>query len=309
MKGATLWQVSVATSREAEDAVVDLLGNIFHAPVASHLNAEDQVSRASVFGTKDGIFQRGIRKIIAAGLKRIADCGLSIDPGTIQLSKVRREDWAESWKRHFHPLEIGRRLLVRPSWSRRKGRKGQAMLTLDPGLSFGTGQHPTTAFCLHETVRLRRPAATQSFLDVGTGSGILALSAAKLGYKPVRAIDFDPVSVQIARTNARVNGLERKIIFSCGDAAALALRPRRQFDVVCANLISNLLVTERRRIAAQVKPGGTLVLAGVLNTEFQQVKLAFEPLGLKLSISKKQYEWRSGSFCLDAKRNPPLNIG
>ena len=142
---------------------------------------------------------------------------------------MRREDWAESWKRHFKPIEIGDALLVKPSWSKRRPRKNQAVVILDPGLSFGTGQHPTTAFCLREIVRLKlakergrlarefktrhhadEPSALQSFLDIGTGSGILAIAAAKLGYQPVHAFDFDAEAVRIARANARANRVQAK---------------------------------------------------------------------------------------------------
>jgi ribosomal protein L11 methyltransferase len=160
----------------------------------------------------------GIRKTITAGLARLKGCGLEVGPGNITIAKMRREDWAESWKRHFKPIEIGDAMLLKPSWSKRRPRKNQSVVVLDPGLSFGTGQHPTTAFCLHEIVRrilwrkergrLARefktrhhgdePSAPQSFLDIGTGSGILAVAAAKLGYKPVHAFDFDGNAVEIA---------------------------------------------------------------------------------------------------------------
>ena len=131
----------------------------------------------------------------------------------MRLNKVPPEDWAESWKRHFKPIEIGGDLLILPSWSKRKPKTGQAVVVLDPGLSFGTGQHATTSFCLNEIVKLRRSskASELSLLDGGTGSGILAIAAAKLGYKPVEAFDFDPVSVRVARANATSNGVNRKV--------------------------------------------------------------------------------------------------
>ncbi len=146
-------------------------------------------------------------------------------------------------------------------------------------------------------------AATKSFLDIGTGSGILAIAAAKLGYKPVHAFDFDPEAVRVARANARVNQVGRKIKIARGDVTKLPLRPARKFDLVCANLISNLLIAERRRIVAQLNPGGTLVLAGILKSEFAQVQKAFEALGLKLVAAKSEKEWRSGSFQFSANEN------
>lgn len=212
------------------------------------------------------------------------------------MTKIRREDWVESWKRHFKPLEIGSRLLIRPPWSRRRARRGQAVVVLEPGLSFGTGQHPTTAFCLRELAARKRAGKGQSFLDIGTGSGILAIAAAKLGYRPVHAFDFDLEAVRIARRNARRNGVDRRIRIAEQDVTKLARQGGRQYSVVCANLTSNLLVAERERILSRLRPDGRLVLAGILKTEFEEVRKAYAGAGLRLEASRAQGEWRSGSF-------------
>ena len=167
---------------------------------------------------------------------------------------------------------------------------------LDPGLSFGTGQHPTTAFCLRELARCGKIKTHRSFLDIGTGSGILAIAAAKLGYAPVHALDFDPEAVRIARANARANGVHKQLRITRGDVAKLPILPARQYDLICANLISTLLIAERRRMVNRLRPGGTLVLAGILKSEFSRVQRIFEKLGLKLAIKDSRNEWRSGSF-------------
>ncbi len=304
-----LWKISVATSLEAEDAVAELLALLTSQTAAMYFNLETGVSLVSVFG--DQPFPQKIRGEITNGLKRIRSCGLTIGTGKIEIAKVKREDWAESWKKHFKPIEIGSSLLVKPSWIKKQPRPGQSVIILDPGLSFGTGQHPTTSFCLGEIARLqsatagdlhrnwRAPSATKakSVLDIGTGSGILAIGAVKLGFKPVHAFDFDPESVRVAKANACVNSVERKLKIKRGDVKNLPMRPAKKFDLVCANLISNLLIAEKKKIAAQVKRDGTLVLAGILATEFLLVQRAFESLGLKLVASKIENEWRSGSFC------------
>ena len=305
----TLWRLSVATTIEAEDAVAELLGGLFGQPVSSHFNVETQVSIVSVFGPQKTILACAARKAISAGLKRIKSCGLKTGSGKIKTAKVRREDWAESWKRHFKPIEIGKALLIKPSWIKRKPRKRQAVVILDPGLSFGTGQHATTSFCLRQIVAavcsvgtVRRQSsqrldATKSFLDIGTGSGILAIAAAKLGYRPVCAFDFDSEAVRVAVANAQVNRVAQKMNITRGDATRLPLRPKKKYDLVCANLISNLLIAERQRIVAQLNRGGTLVLAGILRSEFLEVQRAFEELGLRLLRCRVEREWRSGSFC------------
>src|SRR5262249_31938257 len=158
-----------------------------------------------------------------------------------ELEKVRQEDWAESWKRHFKPIEIGSTLLIRPGWSKRLARKGQATMILDPGLSFGTGQHPTTAFCLEQLVARRVRGQSQSLLDLGTGSGILAIAAAKLGYRPITAIDCDAEAARIARANARRNRVSHRVHFLQKDVAKLPGRPAEKYSMVCANLIAPIL--------------------------------------------------------------------
>jgi ribosomal protein L11 methyltransferase len=135
-------------------------------------------------------------------------------------------------------------------------------------------------------------------LDIGTGSGILAIAAAKLGCRPVHAFDFDANAVEVARVNARLNSISGQVRFRRGNVAKLPMRPRQKFDLICANLISELLVAERRRLVAQLNRGGTLVLAGILKSEFRAVRAAFENLKLKLVSSKTEMEWRSGSFRL-----------
>jgi len=300
-----LWRISVTTTLEAVDAVTELLAGHFSAAAAAYHNLETGVSTVSVYRDRPPEAKR-CQQEIAAGLKNIASCGLKVGAAQIEVVKVKREDWAESWKRHFHPLEIGAELLIKPSWIKQRPKKGQAVVILDPGLSFGTGQHPTTSFCLSAIVAAtprRRPSGDQggndakSFLDIGTGSGILAIAAAKLGFAPVHAFDFDPESVRVAKANARKNRVDGNIKLTRGDVTKLPLRPARQYDLVGANLISNLLIAERQRIVNRLKPGGTLVLAGILAVEFGKVQAAYGQSGLKLAAKRVENEWCSGAFC------------
>ncbi len=299
-KTKPLWRVSVITTLEAEDAVAEMLGSTFGVAAAAYYDLEKKVSLVSAFIEKNKrtVFTtKAARTAITAGLKRVAEAGLPLGRGEIEIARVKPEDWAESWKRHFHPLKIGRELLVKPSWSKLRPLKNQAVVILDPGLSFGTGQHPTTSFCLGEIVRCRSVDTPKSFLDIGTGSGILAISAAKLGYRPIFAFDFDPQSVYVASENIRTNLVAKQVKLTRGDVLKLSLKPARQFDLVCANLISNVLMAAREQIVCRVKPGGTLVLAGILATEFGLIKKEFARSGMKLVASRVENEWCSGSFC------------
>jgi ribosomal protein L11 methyltransferase len=230
------------------------------------------------------------------GLERIAASGLKLGPGRVSLKRIRRADWAEAWKRHFRPMAIGSALLLKPGWSRRRPRKGQALVVLDPGLSFGTGRHPTTAFCLRQLVARRRPGEAQSCLDVGTGSGILAIVAAKLGYAPVHAFDCDPQAVLVAPANARRNRVSAQIRFRQQDLTRLPRRAERQYSLICANLVSPLLLAQRSRLLARLRADGVLVVAGVLKGEFAQVQGALSRAGLRLLAGRTEGEWRSGAF-------------
>lgn len=236
------------------------------------------------------------RRTLREKLHELRDYGIDIGPTRIRIRFIPAEDWSTSWKRHFKPWEPGPNLLVKPSWSRRKPRANQAVLTLDPGLSFGTGQHATTRFCLQSLVRIREAGTAQTMLDIGTGSGILAIAAALLGFSKVEAFDFDPDAVRVARENAQLNRVHRKMHLFQADLTKLPRRSNQTFDVVCANLMYDLLIAERHRILSRVASSGCLILAGILKDQFPQVQRAFEQEGWVLRRARTEKEWRSGMF-------------
>lgn len=326
MKSSPLTKISIATSPEAEEAVAELLLRVLGQTPSTYLDAETGETTVSTYLEKPSQWTPTAKQRLQAGLHTIAECGLESGPGTISVRKVRREDWAESWKRHFKPLAIGAALLLKPSWARRRPRKGQAVVILDPGLSFGTGHHATTSFCLRQLVAVRsragsrsraggeaisrqpaparNPAPPLSFLDIGTGSGILAIAAAKLGYSPVRCFDFDPESVRVAKANAAQNEVAHLVKPVRRDLTRLPLVSATRHHVVCANLIFDLLLAERERILNRLRRDGVLVLAGILQTQFAKVKRAYEQAGLRLIATEVEKEWQSGAF-VRRKRSIP----
>lgn len=303
MRRKPLWKIAVVTRPEAEDAVAGLLVDFFKQPAAIYSDVESGRSTVTVYVEQKPAWRTAQAELVAR-LACVQSGALKLAAGEVSLEKVRRENWAESWKRHFHPIEIGDALLVKPSWSRQRAKKKQAVVILDPGLSFGTGQHPTTGFCLQQVAELRfksgssarRIESKPSFLDIGTGSGILAIAAAKLGYAPCEAFDFDPEAVRVAAANAGRNRVSDKIRLRQADVTRLPKRGAGRFDLVCANLISNLLISEHARVISTVKPGGVLVLAGILQKEFSQVQKIFEAAGLQLIARRVENEWCSGAF-------------
>ncbi len=291
-----LRQVAIITRPDAEAAVAELLEREFGQAPSIHTDADTLVTTVSIYVPVADDEVTGAKALLRDGLAEIRNAGADPAPARITVKKVQARDWSESWKRHFKPIEIGRSLLVKPTWSRRTPKPGQQLVLLDPGLSFGTGQHATTHFCLTQVARLRRAGQTQSFMDMGTGSGILAIAAAKLGYSPVRAFDFDPDSVRITAENAGLNGVADRIQLQQADLTKLPRGAKEKFDVVCANLIYDLLIAERDRILARLAPDGSLVLAGILATQFKAVEKAFAEAGLKRVNAKTDKEWRSGLF-------------
>lgn len=282
------------TTDEAEDAVAELLQRIFKETASIYSNRDKEVSAVTVYVDRPLGELRALEPKLRAGFNEIEMYGIDTAPAQIIMAKVKREDWSESWKKYFKTIRIGRKLLIKPSWSEEKGANGQAVVELDPGLSFGTGQHPTTSYCLRKIVEAAKPGA--SLLDVGCGSGILAISAAKLGYAPVEAFDFDPVAVRIAQANMRRNRVERKIKCARKDLTKLTLKSAQKFDVVCANLISDLLIDEADRILNRLAQDGRLIVAGILASQFTEVQKAYEAEGMKLLDTKTEREWQSGLF-------------
>ena len=322
MKTSGVSQISITTSNECEEPISALLERIFSVAPSIYSNAETNLSTVTAYIRTTPAKLRAHTAEIQCALADLEQLGLNTAPAEIQIAPVRRKDWAESWKKYFKLITIGSDLVIKPSWTKIKPKPGQAIVTLDPGLSFGTGQHATTHFCLTQivqrrhvaqisqsaslhrrkaknrastTIQLRR-APPLSLLDIGCGSGILAISAAKLGYAPVTAFDFDPVAVRVAQKNCRTNRVENKVAVSRKDLTKLPLNSRQKYDVVCANLMAPLLIAERDRILNRLATGGTLILAGILATEFPSVRERYESPGLKLIAEKTEREWQSGAF-------------
>ncbi len=210
---------------------------------------------------------------------------------------IKREDWSEVWKKYFKVMQISEHLVIKPSWLEHQPEPGQLILEIDPGMSFGTGQHATTAFCLRMLDKLANRAeapATESFLDVGCGSGILSIAAAKLGYSPITAFDYDPDAVKIAGENFEINGLsEEAITLSIEDVTRYEASG---YDVVAANILAHILRANCPRIVSYVRPGGYLMLSGILREEFDATVAEFEVAGVKLLESASEKEWTGGLF-------------
>jgi ribosomal protein L11 methyltransferase len=206
------------------------------------------------------------------------------------LRGVRARDWRRFWRRHFRAQAIGARLAVVPAWQRASARRRwprRRAVVLDPGLSFGTGDHFTTRFCLEQIDARCAGRPPRSLLDVGTGSGVLAIAAAKLGVARVVATDHDPQALAAAARNARANRVAGRVRL---EAADIAVRPPRgRFDIVCANLHGRLLAGAAPRLAAACRR--VLVASGLREEEADAVAAAFAAEGLVERVRDGDGEW------------------
>lgn len=210
-------------------------------------------------------------------------------------TEVHQEDWAENWKQHFSRFKIGSRLVVRPSWEDYTPEPEEVVLELDPGMAFGTGTHGTTLLCLEGLVALfEDPAPPRSLLDVGTGSGILAMAAAALGAETVLACDIDPLACEVAAENCRINGLSEKIEITGAPLEELTGR----YDVVVANILAEENIRLADALLAHLNPGGTLFLSGILAEKEDLVRDSFASQPLDFLGTSRRDEW----ICLGYRR-------
>ena len=193
------------------------------------------------------------------------------DGGKSGVSRIVDPGWSTLWMRRFGPFRVGRRILIVPPW-KRASERGRTTIVVQPARAFGTGHHPTTAGALRAIESIVSQHAPRSILDVGTGSGVLAIAAALLGRREsfereIVAIDVDPTALENARTNARLNGVEKSIRFSAVPLASI----HRHFDLIAANILSHTLIELARHLKQIVAPGGRLVLGGFLADEADDV--------------------------------------
>jgi ribosomal protein L11 methyltransferase len=203
--------------------------------------------------------------------------------------EIEEEDWSVAWRKQHRPLRVGPRSWVQPPWEDAPAAPGEARIVIDPGMAFGTGSHPTTALCLERVDELLADRLGASVLDVGTGSGIIAFAAVKLGAGRVTGTENDPVALEAARRGAELNGIpEGRIAWSLADPDRL---PGPGYDVVVANILLNTLVDLAPQIARKTSPGGRLVLSGLLADQAHAAEEAYEAQGLAAVARKERDGW------------------
>ena len=199
-----------------------------------------------------------------------------------------QEDWETAWKDHFSLFRVGDRLVVRPSWVEYEGEPDELVITLDPGMAFGTGYHPTTRMCL--TAMEQLVTLGVAVLDIGTGSGILTVAARLLGASSAVAIDTDPNAVKVARENCRANGLGREVRLARG-TLPLPSAPAETFDLAVANISARVILDKASHTWEALKPAGCFIASGFIHTQTPEVIERFQDVGFSDISVEYSDEW------------------
>ncbi|OIO67648.1 MAG: 50S ribosomal protein L11 methyltransferase [Zetaproteobacteria bacterium CG12_big_fil_rev_8_21_14_0_65_55_1124] len=272
----TLLELRLPEAAISEQAFEQLCAQLEACGNAVETDAKSGASEYVAWFPAGDDVQQSRAHITAAALR------LGIGEAEITLNSLN-DDWETAWQKDWHGMPIGKTLWVRPSFCE-AAPEDRIDIVLDPGMAFGTGQHATTRLCLETIERVCAESPPASMLDMGAGSGLLAIAAGKLGAKGIVAIDNDPISVEASEVNAAINGVQLESLL--GDTP-----PNQTFELVAANILAGPLIDMAPALAKCV--GKRLVLSGLLSTQTDAVTAAYVTAGLKLARTDTMDEWAS----------------
>ena len=209
--------------------------------------------------------------------------------GKVKVKETSQEGW-EGWKKFFKPTAVSKRVVIKPSWEHYSPKSGEVIIDIDPGMAFGTGTHETTRLCIRLLDKIIK--GREGLLDVGTGSGILSIAAARLGVAEVKAIDNDESVIKIARENIINNGAENIVEVSTTPLENMSSK----FDIIVANILADTLIDMTKEIICHIKKGGRIILSGILNSQVQKVVDVYVKNGLQLEEVLEDGEWSALMF-------------
>ncbi len=247
------------------------------------INKDKTRGAVSVYLSQD----RNVPEAIETVKSRFAELGIEVKTETIGL---REEDWANSWKKYYKPLHIGNNVVIAPMWEDYHALETEVVVKMDPGMAFGSGTHETTALCA-ELIEKHLVSGTR-VLDVGTGSGILAILASKLGAKEVEALDIDSNAVAVAKENCEKNGV-RNVTCRQSDLIKSAIG---KYDFISANIVADIIVRMSADVGNIIADNGILVVSGIIETQKDRVINAFKENGFYLADEISKNDWNAFVF-------------
>ena len=247
----------------------------------SILNADKTVASVSVYLPADG----GCADTVAFLRERFRTHGLEV---SISVSGVNEEDWANSWKAYYKPIRIGEKIVIVPAWEKYEEQEGDVVVRMDPGMAFGTGTHETTRLVIDLLERYVQPSSR--VLDVGCGSGILAICASKLGAEKCKAYDIDPVAVKVARENIKDSGL-CNVTCDVSDLLRQVDRTEAPYGVICANIVADIIIRMTPDIGALMDERSVILASGIIVERSEDVIRTFEEYGFRIVERVEENGW------------------
>lgn len=248
----------------------------------SILNADKTVASVSVYLPKDS----GTADTLSFLRERFSTLGID---AKISISGVNEEDWANSWKAYYKPIEIGERIVIVPAWEKYDAPEGKIVVRMDPGMAFGTGSHETTRLVIGLLEKYIKGG--QRVLDVGCGSGILAICAAKLGAEECRAYDIDSVAVKVARENIKDAGLEETVRCDVSDLLRGVDRTGGAYDVICANIVADIIIRMTPDVGELMDKSSVILASGIISERADDVIACFEANGFHVIERAEENGW------------------
>ena len=232
-------------------------------------------------------------------LKALEGRGVNIAPGTIETNELQDEDWSDTWKQYFHTEKPGERVVIKPTWESYEPKEDEVVIELDPGAAFGTGTHATTSMCIRQLEKLVTPGMT--VFDVGTGSGILSIIAAKLGAKEIQAVDYDDSVLKIVEENLAQNQVQDIVSVAQSD---LMQNIHGKAQLVIANIIADIIIRLFDQLDEHLEPGGTLLTSGIIEDRIEDVLAAAEAHGYAVAERLESKGWA----CITFRRRADLQM-
>ena len=285
-------EITIKTSTEAVEAITNILYEQNVGGVSIEDPKDFKFQKKNEYDwdfVEEEIFNSGYDGvIIKERIQGLKEFGIDIGEAIVELSEVDEEDWANEWKNYYKPTKVGQKVVVKPTWEEYEKQDGDLIIELDPGMAFGTGTHETTTMCIQQLEKYVKEDS--KVFDIGCGSGILAIAAAKLGAKDVLAVDLDEVAVKVSKENIELNKVEDKVVALHGNLMEVV---NDKADIVVANIIADIIKILAKDIKNFMKDDAIFISSGIIHAKVDEVKASLEENGLEIIEVQSLGEWNA----------------